>query len=321
MTNDVSLASQFLWYEKYRPKKLEDLILPDSHRTIFNRYIENNEIPHLLFSGPPGSGKTTLSWILINEIVGSDCDVLWLNGSSKKDRSVSNIDEIADTFLMSASLNSDIKIVFIDEADGLKNDAQRSLKNIIEEHSENNRFIMTCNDIHLMNDAIQSRLTAYHFKPLDTDVIMKQMVNILSEEKIEYKESDLRQIVNVYKPDMRTILNTAERLIMVDGDCKCLRFSKEDLLGLDKSEKALVSLLTKLLQYTITDPKFNAVLDKCTGYMSERYLNYKLVLIYLFEKETKMARKYIWGKYLNSIKSAISEKAHIFCAIWEAAGC
>lgn len=319
MTTINAVANRFLWYEKYRPRKLEDLILPDSYRQRFSDYINSGEIPHLLFDGPPGTGKTTVSWILINELISHESDVLYINGSSKKDRSVSNIDEIATVFLSACSMESNIKILFIDEFDGLKIDAQRALRNIIEKYAATNRFITTCNDYNQLTPAIKSRFTRYVFKPLDTKLILERMKYILDSEKILYKAEDVEQLVNIFKPDLRTIINTAEKLVVVKGDKKTLMFTKDDLFGLDDCEKTLVNIINQMLNQPKGSPVFMKMLSKVVAFMNDKSINYKLVLTYLFENETKFQRKYIWGKHLNQIRNAVSEKARIFEAIWESA--
>lgn len=138
-----------LLVSKYRPKKLEDLVLNEDDRIKFQEYIDNREIPHLLFIGPPGSGKSTISEILVskNGILSSPSDnLLTINGSSQQNRGIGFINSVVEPFLGIPPVGSDrIRIVYIDESDNMTSDAFDALRAIIEKYQKFSRFILTGN--------------------------------------------------------------------------------------------------------------------------------------------------------------------------------
>jgi len=196
----------YIWYEKYRPTSLANLSLPVKVKKQFKKYIKDKQIPHLLFHGPPGSGKTTIANILIKNI---PCRSLVLNASSV-DRGISTIKGKVKEFASSQALKDEIKIVFFDEADGLTPDAQMGLKNTIETYSGNCRFIFTANRLHKVIDAIRSRPIIFEFNQVDRKDLLKQMTHILEEEDVEFEVEDIEEIIDRFFPDVRTIVNNLQ---------------------------------------------------------------------------------------------------------------
>lgn len=221
--NIESMASKYMWVEKYRPRELEDVILPDEYRKTFNKYIEDKEIPHLLFYGGPGSGKSTVARILIDKILKNSADVMKINGSSKTGVDVMR-DQVED-FLRCKSFGSKFKIVFIDEADYLSNNSQAALRNIFESFYKNGRFLMTCNYPHKFIEGIFSRCQDFEFKNLQPLQIKSQCNTILKSENIEYDEKDVEKIISTYYPDIRKIVGFMNSKAL-DGK---LEFSSDDL--------------------------------------------------------------------------------------------
>jgi len=199
--------SSKIWYEKYRASTLDELILPKNVRKNMERYIKRKEIPHLLFYGPAGSGKTTLALILIRACASAK---LILNGSSE-DRGIATIKKKVKLFASSKRISGDkLNIVFIDEADGLTPDAQDALKNIIETYQSNCRFIFTANEIDKITDPIYSRCTMFAFESMPTDYFLSFLYDILDEEQIGYKKTDVQDLVESIGMDVRTILNNLQ---------------------------------------------------------------------------------------------------------------
>lgn len=201
---------QLIWYEKYRPLKLDNLILPRSHNRAFKKFIKQEEIPHLLFHGPAGGGKTTLSQILILKCAGR---ALVLNASSE-DRGVATIKKRVTQFASSQKTSDKLNIVFFDEANGLTPDAQEALKNTIEKYQRNCRFIFTTNEFDKITEPIVSRCQIFQFDSFPKKDLRLYLTNILKEENIEYDRKDLRVIMNRYYPDIRTIINTMQSCSM-----------------------------------------------------------------------------------------------------------
>ena len=191
----------FMWSEKYRPTTLKQMVLSASHRKVFSAYLRKGDLPHLLFSGPPGSGKTTLAKILSKNIA---FKVLELNASSE-DRGVAVMRGKVRQFAMSSA--SGLKIVFMDEADGLTHDAQDALRNTIEKYSANTRFILTANNIHAISEALLSRCTAFELTQYPQKDVVELMRRVLREEGKSFNLGSVRKYVSIYYPDIRTIYN------------------------------------------------------------------------------------------------------------------
>ena len=133
-----------LWVEKYRPKTLGDIILSDDNLSIIEKYQTENEIPNLLFAGCQGVGKTTLAKILVNDVL--ECQYLYINASDEN--GIDTIRSKVTQFAQTRSLDGKIKVIILDECDGLSQDAQRALRNTMEEYAEITRFILTANYSH-----------------------------------------------------------------------------------------------------------------------------------------------------------------------------
>lgn len=214
-----------IWYEKYRQKDINRLSLPKQTKNKMKEFIEDKEIPHLLFTGPPGSGKTTLSAILIDSCASSKLE---LNGSSK-DRGVETIKTKVTEFARSMRRNKEFKnIVFFDEADGLTRDAQRALKNTIEKNESNCRFIFTANDFGAIDEAIYSRCMHFTFETVPKKEIKKYCQWILEQEEIKFKEKNLNFIIDKHYPDIRSILNNLQ-ICSVDGILNIKYLFKNDI--------------------------------------------------------------------------------------------
>lgn len=196
----------FIWYEKYRPTSIDELVIPKTYREKFEEYIEEKNIPHLLLFGPQGSGKTTLASILMDTIPSQR---LILNASGE-DRGIATIRGKVKQFAASESFKSQLKIVFMDEADGITPDAQFALKNTIETYSKNCRFIFTANNVDRIRKEIKSRSTLFEFSQYPIKRLKKYLFSILESEKIKAKEEDLEKLIDSFYPDIRSIINNLQ---------------------------------------------------------------------------------------------------------------
>jgi replication factor C small subunit len=193
-----------LFVEKYRSQTLEDYVGNEQLKQIIGKYIETNDIQNLLLYGTPGTGKTTLAKIIVNNI---ECDYLYVNASDE--RGIDTIRDKVQGFASSASFKP-IKIIILDEADFLTIQAQASLRNIIETYSRTTRFILTCNYLERIIEPLQSRCQVLKITPPSKKETAQHVANILDAEGVSYEISNLVLIVNKYYPDIRKILNTCQ---------------------------------------------------------------------------------------------------------------
>jgi replication factor C small subunit len=195
-----------LWIEKYRSQTLQQYIGNDAIKARIADCIANNDIPHLIFAGSAGTGKTTLAKLIVKNI---QCDYLYLNASDEN-----GIDTIRDKvkgFASTASFQP-IKVVILDEADFLTQPAQAALRNLIEEYSAYTRFILTCNYVERLIEPLQSRCELHMLKPPTKGAVAKHVcTNILEVEGVTYDIQDVVTIVNMFYPDVRSIIKTLQQ--------------------------------------------------------------------------------------------------------------
>ena len=224
VTNDKNT----LWVEKYRPTSLESYIGNKHLKTKIEDAIESGDLPHLLLYGKAGTGKTTLAKLLVKNI---DCEYLYINASDE--RRVEVIDKIRP---FAGSLGfANMKIVILDEVDYITPTSQAALRNIMETYSNHCRFILTCNFVERIIDPIQSRCQAYNLTPPSKKEVAIHLGKILDNEKVGYKNEDIAFIINSCYPDIRRVLNSAQRQ-SVDGN---LELDKTSIIQNDYKMKVL----------------------------------------------------------------------------------
>jgi len=194
-----------LWIEKYRSTTLEQYIGNETVKSRIADCIAKNDIPHFIFSGTAGTGKTTLAKLIVSNI---KCDYIYLNASDENGIDV--IREKVKGFASSASFQS-IKIVILDEADFLTQPAQAALRNIIEEYSSNTRFVLTCNYIERLIEPLQSRCEIHILKPPSKGEVAKHVcTNILDVEEVTYNIQDVALLIKEHYPDVRSIIKNLQ---------------------------------------------------------------------------------------------------------------
>ena len=197
-----------LWVEKYRPNSLDNYIGNDHLKSKVSVYLESGDIPHLLLFGRAGTGKTTLAKLLVGNI---DCDYLYINASDEN--SVDVVREKVKNFASTLGFK-DMKVIILDECDYITPNAQAALRNLMETFSKNCRFILTCNYVERIIDPIQSRCQSFQIIPPDRKQVAQHLANILGNENIEYDIKDIATIVNAGYPDVRRVINGAQRQVV-----------------------------------------------------------------------------------------------------------
>ena len=211
----MTMRDEFLWVEKYRPKTIEDCILPNDIKKTFIEFLAKGEVPNLLLAGPAGCGKTTIAKALCNEL---GVDVYVINGSDEG-RFLDTVRNTAKNFASTVSLSSTAKhkVIIIDEADNTTNDVQLLLRAFIEEFSGNCRFIFTCNFKNKILEPLHSRTTVVEFSIKGKDrqglaaSFFKRIQEILDTEGVKYDNKVLVELINKHFPDWRRVLNECQR--------------------------------------------------------------------------------------------------------------
>ena len=202
-----------IWVEKYRPAKLDDLILDEGSLRVLSQF--KDEIPNLLFVGSPGTGKTTLARIIVNDILG--CNFLYINASDES--GIDTIRHNITNFAQTKSFDGGVKVVVLDEADGLTSQAQAALRNTMETYAKYCRFILTANYKHKIIPALQSRCQSIDLKP-EIKQAAKRCFNILKQENVKVSDEQkvkFGQLVKRTFPDLRKTINELQKSV-VDGE-------------------------------------------------------------------------------------------------------
>ena len=201
-----------LWTEKYRPRTVEECILPERLKAVFQQYVNQKEMPNLLLAGGAGVGKTTIAKAMCNEI---GCDYMVINGSDEN--GVDTIRVKIKNYASSVSLSGGRKVIILDEADYLTPNAQAILRNAIEEFAANCSFIFTCNYKNKIIDPLHSRCAVIEFnlkngeKQKMAAAFFKRITHILDTEKVEFDEKVIAEVVKKHFPDFRRVINELQR--------------------------------------------------------------------------------------------------------------
>jgi len=298
-----------LWVEKYRPKSINNVITP--HKDHFSKYISERNIPHLLFFGPPGSGKTTVAKIISSAIAEKD-DILEFNGSAKETRGIDFVQNTIEAFLrIPPSQNSKYRIIFIDEADYLTHTAFNSLRHIMEKY-EHGRFILTCNYINKIPDPIQSRCQKFNFKSLESNEIKTFLMSILDNENIEYDNLILDEVIENLYPDVRSMINFLQRHIKTNQLDISEGIQDNEFLALKLSKEIVAKLAKKELD-NIVSQKIKQLVD-----ILEYDTDYHFIYTKLFDdKEVPFLFKILINQYANTHSDSLLPKMHFMALIYE----
>ena len=293
-----------LWVEKFRPGTLDGYVGNEHIIDKVKLYLKSGDVPHLLFYGGAGTGKTTLAKIIANNV---DADLMYINASDEN-----NIETVRTKIKNYASTVGfkRWKIVILDEADYMTPNGQAALRNLMETFSKTTRFILTCNYVEKIIDPIQSRCQVFGITPPNKTEVAKRIVNILNELQVGYDTKDIATIINAGYPDIRRVLNSCQRQV-IDGK-----------LIIDDTSVIQANYMTKLLDMLKSDR------DKKTAFKDIRQLindskvkDFSALHKYLFDELDNYAKGHIASVILILAESqyqdafAVDKELHIMSTI------
>ncbi|MFB6152869.1 MAG: replication factor C small subunit [Halodesulfurarchaeum sp.] len=207
---DSGAGRQEIWVEKYRPERLEDVVGHDHIISRLESYVERNDVPHLLFAGPAGTGKTAAAVAVAKELYEEDWEENFLELNASDERGIDVVRDRIKNFARSSFGGYDYRIIFLDEADALTSEAQSALRRTMEQFSNNTRFILSCNYSSQIIDPIQSRCAVFRFSPLDDEDVTTRIEDIAAAEGIEYTDDGVAALVYAADGDMRRAINALQ---------------------------------------------------------------------------------------------------------------
>ena len=305
-----------MWVEKYRPKTLEDLVLPKSTMKIFREMMAKKEIPNLLFHGPQGGGKSTLARIITSKVgvlQDKGSNLLTVNGSAKKSRGIGFMDEVVDPFLRHPPSSDKYKIVFIDEADKLTKDGFDSLRSMIEVYIESyGRFIFTGNYISKIPGPVQSRFMIFPFERIPKDYVHKYCKGIVESEKIEHDDESIDLIVSTLYPDIRGMVQALQKASYTGK----LEVNKEDLITM---ENTLLGFVLELIDYVDKNQlhKVGKVIDSILNILKENDVDYPKIYESLFFKKITAPVKIIVNDYSKGHQNSLNPVMHFVAMVFD----
>jgi len=219
-----------IWTEKHRPSTLEDVIGQEEITERLEAFVENDSIPHMLFAGPAGTGKTTSAVALVKDLYGDQWKQNFIETNASDDRGINVVREKIKNFARTKPVNADYKIIFLDEADALTKDAQQALRRTMEQYSDNCRFIMSCNYSSKIIDPIQSRCAIFRFNRLPEKRVREYITNLGEKEGFQISEEAIKAVMRVSSGDLRRVTN-----ILQTAAIKTDKIEEEDVYGVAAS--------------------------------------------------------------------------------------
>jgi replication factor C small subunit len=245
-----------LWAEKYRPHFLKDIINQEEIKNRLKGFVDAGTMPHLLFAGPPGTGKTTAALVLINEILGEfdvfgrkedqlRTSVPYLELNASDERGINVVRERIKNFAHLMAINAPFRVIILDEADSMTSDAQNALRRTMEKYSSTCRFILICNYSSKIIEPIQSRCAVFRFTPLNDKDAKKYLQNIIKKEKITITSDAITAIVYVSEGDLRRATNILQSAALIGKE-----ITEEDVYK--ATGKAQPQEIRKMIKFATT---------------------------------------------------------------------
>ena len=284
----MSSIDNSLWVERYRPSELKDYVGNEHLKEKVEGYLETGDIPHLLFYGKAGTGKTTLAKLIVNSV---DCDYMIINASDENN--VETVRNKVKNFASTIGFRS-TKIIILDEFDYMTPNAQAILRNLMETFSKHCRFILTCNYVEKVIDPIQSRCQTFQIVPPTKKDVAVQISKILTSENVKFEPKDLVPIIDSSYPDISKIINTCQ----LNSSKGTLKLDTSSILDSDVKNKIVEILKSK-------DDKRNKWMNIRQSIADARIQDFTELYTYLYEK----VDEYASGNMANVIL-ILSESQH-----------
>jgi DNA polymerase III delta prime subunit len=286
--NTSEKVNNSLWVEKYRPKRLSEYVGNEHLKQKVSDYLTSGDVPHLLFFGKAGTGKTTLAKLIVNSI---NCDYIIINASDEN-----NVDTVRNKVKGFASTVGfkDLKVIILDEFDYMTPNAQAILRNLMETFSKHCRFILTCNYVEKVIDPIQSRCQTFQIVPPSKKEVAVQISQILGKEGVGFEPKDLVPIIDSSYPDIRKIINT------------CQLNSSKGKLKLDTSSVIDSDIKSKIVEILKSnDDKRNKWKNIRQAVADSRVQDFTEMYSFLYEKVDEYG-----GNNTSNIILILSESQH-----------
>jgi replication factor C subunit 3/5 len=255
------------WVEKYRPQKIDDIISHDQNIETIKKMLKGGSLPHLLFHGTPGTGKTSLILAIANELYGTSKNLMIMKLDASDDRGINSVREDIKGFAEKVNMFCQgVKLIILDEADSMTFDAQFALRRIIEKYSRTTRFCLICNYENKIIPAIRQRCAKFRFSPINPIHIQKKLSNICEKENMNYDENVLETISLLSRGDLRKSINFLQSLSLQTNHITLeLCYKIAGVPSLDEVKEIMDTLLNNKIDYNKANKKIDQLV-KSQGY-------------------------------------------------------
>lgn len=254
-----------VWTEKYRPDTLSEVVGQDEITNRLEAFVEKKSIPHMLFAGPAGTGKTTCAVSLAKDLYGDEWNQNFMETNASDERGIDVVRDKIKDFARTKPINADYKIIFLDEADALTPDAQQALRRTMEQFSDNCRFILSCNYSSKIIDPIQSRCAVFRYNRLEEDEVKEYIQRLGEKEDFKISKDAIDAIMRVSSGDLRRVTNILQTAAIQTDE-----IGEEDIYGVAASLRP--EEITEILNLAL-DEEFMEARDKLSDLMIERGLD------------------------------------------------